>query len=217
VATGGQYLASGDREREYAGLTLSFQRRLSERWTMRGHLNLGDATWRVPASFRLRNDPTDLAGEGDNDGDLFAAQGSGAHDDVFMQSSWTAQWSGFYRVAPERPWGFTVAANVVAREGYPIPYLARQVSSFDGIARFGQVTRRLDDFRTDDVLVADLSLQKDVDLRGRLSATLSLTAFNVFNESYVLRRERNLTSARPDYLEETLAPRIVRFGVRLRW
>ncbi len=215
--TGGTLLVNGGRQREYLGLTLSFNRRLTGRWTMRGYLNFGEADWHVPASYFFANDPTDLAGAGDNDGDLFAAPSAGSRSDVFLQSTWTAQLAGFYQVAPNRPWGFTVAANAFAREGYPIPYLARYLSATDGIRREGQLTSSIDDFRTDDVFLADFSLEKEWRLGDRLAATLSLASFNLLNESFVLQRERNLTGARPDHLEETLAPRVFRLGVRLHW
>ena len=47
--------------------------------------------------------------------------------------------------------------------------------------------------------------------------TFSIDAFNIFNDNTVLRRELRLTSARPDFVNETLAPRIYRLGVRLTW
>jgi len=44
---------------------------------------------------------------------------------------------------------------------------------------------------------------------------LSLDAFNIFEGSTVLRCELNLSGRRPDYVNETLAPRIFRLGVRI--
>lgn len=215
--TGGELLTNGDRGREYLGVTLSFNRRPNDRWMTRGYLNLGQATWNVPPSFRLANDPTDFAGFGDDDRDLYAAQARGARRNIFLQSTWSAQWSGYFRLAPWRPWGFTVAANFFAREGYPIPYAARFVSAIDGVDREGQVTEGIDEFRLEDVYTLDLSLQKDFNWRDRLEVTLSLSVFNVLNENFVLRRERNVNSPRANHLEETLAPRIARLGLRVSW
>lgn len=217
VRTGGELLTNGDRAREYRGIALSMNRRPSDRFMMRGYLALGEATWRVPEDFFRMGDPTDLAGAGDNDGDLYAAQSRGLRSGVFVQSSWSAQWSGYYRIAPRRKWGFTVSSSVFARQGYPLPYMALYVSGVDGVGREGQVTDGIDEFRADDIFTVDLSLEKEIRFAGGFEATLSLAAFNVMNEGFVLQRERNLTSPRADFVEETLAPRIFRFGVRLAW
>ena len=41
---------------------------------------------------------------------------------MWLQSTWSANLNGMYQVAPDRPWGFNFAANLFAREGYPLPY-----------------------------------------------------------------------------------------------
>ena len=43
-------------------------------------------------------------------------------DDVWMQASWAYNVNGMYQFAPDRAYGFNVAANIYGREGYPIPY-----------------------------------------------------------------------------------------------
>ena len=45
----------------------------------------------------------------------------GAFQHVILQSSWSWNLNGMFQVAPDRPWGFNVAANLHGREGYPLP------------------------------------------------------------------------------------------------
>ena len=88
---------------------------------MRGYLNWGEATWKVPARYFASSDPTDGAALGDNDGDLYAAQGRGLTRNVFLQSTWSAQWSGYYRIAPRRKWGFKRCRQRLRPRGVPDP------------------------------------------------------------------------------------------------
>ena len=166
--------------------------------------------------FLFFDDPTDVPASFDDDGEVFAEQsgGSGNKGDVWVQSTWSANLNGMYQVAPDRPWGFNVAANFFAREGYPLPYYR------NGAAREGakQVSvSEFDQFRTDDIFTTDLRVEKDIPFAENLSATISLDAFNVFNENYVLQRERNLGLGTANFLDETLSPRIYRLGFRLNW
>jgi hypothetical protein len=226
--TGGQLMTNGDREIEYLGYTASLTKRLSNRWMARAYLNYGEAEWSIPESFRRFEDPTDLSGSVDNDGDLFAVQslGSGNKGDVWLQSTWTANLNGMYQVAPDRPWGFNLAGNAFAREGYPLPYFHSVTPDGpsplngvegDGVTRAVQVVDEIGQFRTDDIVTFDLRLEKDMAFTDNLSGILSIDAFNVTNENYVLQRERSLSGGRPNELDETLSPRIYRLGFRLNW
>ncbi|MGH9465510.1 MAG: TonB-dependent receptor, partial [Thermoanaerobaculia bacterium] len=165
--TGGSLLTTGDREIEARGVALSAAKRLSGRWMLRGFLNWFDTEWSIPESFFAFDDPTDLhpSVSADDDGQpllesLFRFQ------DVFLDSRWQAHLSGLYQVAPERPWGFDLAANLQARDGYPLPYHLRVVSAIDGELRFVQAVEQVDDFRTDDLVTLDLRLAKEVPLPG---------------------------------------------------
>ncbi|MEA3276282.1 MAG: hypothetical protein U9Q81_13535, partial [Pseudomonadota bacterium] len=90
------------------------------------------------------------------------------------------------------------------------------LSGTDGNTRFAALGRS-DDFRTQDIYTLDLRLEKEFAATENVGLTFSIDAFNVFNENYVLRRSLRLNGPRPDYLNETLAPRIWRLGVRLTW
>lgn len=221
--TSGAYLTNGDRTRDYLGSTLSLTKRLSNQWMLRGYATYGRPEWNIPGSFYAHKDPTDLAGaywsfgasNQDDDGDLFIVRGG--RTGYLIQSSWAFNLSGMYQIAPDRPWGFNLAGNVYGREGYPLPYWIRYISRVDGIRRDADAVRSADQFRTDDVYTVDLRLEKEFATTGNVGFIFSLDAFNLLDESTVLRRDLNLGGPRPDYIDETLAPRIFRLGVRLSW
>jgi hypothetical protein len=161
--------------------------------------------WSVPSSYFDNNDPNRLGPE------VIDGQGFSG-----LNSKWQWNLNGMYQVALERPWGFNVAANLTGREGYPITY-TRNTFGSDGIGRTIMVVEDVDDFRYDDVFVADLRIEKEFAATGNLGLTFSIDAFNIFNEGYVLRRNTNLNSGSADWVIATLSPRIYRLGVRISW
>lgn len=216
--TGGDLQRNGSRSVDYVGYSVNFTKRLSNRWMMRGYLNFEDTEWSVPAAFKSFDNPTRDESGADTDGGVYAIQsgGSGNKGDVWLQSSWTANVNGLYQVAPDKPWGFNLAANIFAREGYPLPYFHRTTLS-DGVSRDILVSSALDSFRAEDVQTVDFRIDKDFAASEDVSLTLSMDIFNALNESFVLQRERQLNGRRADFLDEALSPRIWRLGVRLNW
>ncbi len=224
--TGGLLLSNGDRAQDYLGVALTFTKRLADRWMARGHLTYYDWEWDIGAGYFF--DANDLAPgrqpvtsitndqDFDNDGVPVAETSGGDKGDVLLNSRWSFNLTGMVQVAPERPWGFNVAANVSGREGYPSPFYLDNVVPADGIQRDIQVTRTGSN-RNDDLYTFDLRIDKEIRLGGELGVTLSVDAFNVFNEGTVLQRERNLGGSQPDFVDETLSPRVFRLGVRLSW
>ena len=218
--TGGDLRRTGNRERDYQGVSLNFVKRLTNQWMVRGFVNFGEAEWSVPSDFRATTRlNVDESGDG-IDGGLYAVQsdGSGNKGDVFLQSSWSYNLNGMYQVAPDRPWGFNIAANLYGREGTPLPYFHRTagggVGTEDILVNAGD---DIDGFRTEDIFTVDLRLEKEFRATGNMSATFSLDAFNLLNENYELQRERQLNGSRPNFLDETLAPNVWRLGFRLNW
>jgi hypothetical protein len=221
--TGGSVLTNGDREQEYLGLSLNASRRLADGWMLRGHVTWSDWSWIVGEEFRQFDDPTDAAISFDGDlvsnvdtsGDVVAEPSRSRIDTLFLNSRWQFSVVGLVEVAPRKPWGFNVAANVHGRDGFPGPYRIVVVPN-DGVRREVQITDRGDDFRFDDIVLADLRLDKDLRLGG-MGMVLSLDVFNLFNSSFVLERALQLNGPQADYLLRTTSPRVFRLGLRLRW
>ena len=133
-----------------------------------------------------------------------------------LHSHWSFNVNGLYQIAPNRPWGFNVAANIFGREGYPIPYVA---TSFDSTFKTwtAQATDEPDDFRYDDLYTVDLRFEKEFAATGNMGLTFSADLFNALNSGVVLARRTDLNGPRPNWVQETLSPRVWRLGVRLNW
>ena len=205
-STGGTFLTNGDRQAESFSAAITLTKRLSNRWMARGFFNyVFKEEWSVPSSYFDNNDPNRLGPE------VIDGQGFSG-----LNSKWQWNLNGMYQVALDRPWGFNVAANLTGREGYPITY-TRNTFGSDGIGRTIMVVEDVDDFRYDDVFVADLRIEKEFAATGNIGLTFSIDAFNIFNEGYVLSRNTNLNSGSADWVNATLSPRIYRLGVRINW
>jgi hypothetical protein len=224
--TGGRLLTNGDREQEYLGASLEVNKRLSDRWMLRGHLTVSDWRWRIGREFARHDDPTDAAPSldqewisdaADTPDDVVAEQALrfGGKSGTFLNSGWSFNLTGYCQLAPERPWGFNVAGNIGGREGYPAPYSVRATPA-DGLPRSVQVTGESDTFRFPDLYTFDLRLEKEWTI-GDFATVAGLDVFNVFNEGYVLQRDLRLDGPGSGYVLETLGPRVLRVGLRLSW
>jgi hypothetical protein len=207
--TGGTLFTTGERRQDYDGIALTFNKRLANRWLLRGGFTYHDWAWQVPdGSLR---DPNDLIGSQDNDGAPVAEQSAAVDKQgVFLSSRWTAQVAGLYEIAPERPWSFHVAGNVLARDGYPAPLFVT-VTGGDDVTRQIQVGN-VGDQRLDDVLLVDVRVGKDF---GGL--TVAADVFNVLDDNTVIQRNGDLLSGRKGLADEFVSPRTFRFGVRFRF
>jgi hypothetical protein len=216
---GGQWLENGDREREYLGISATFNKRLANQWMLRGNVTWNDWEWNVPESEREY--PQQFFGGGNQDGDRVltcSGTGSGAKGNVCISSSWSYSVSGMYQVAPDRAWGFNVAAALNGREGYAFPYFRRFADgNLPNNCSGGfctNITDRPDDYKGDDVHTVDLRLEKEFKF-DRVGLTVGADVFNVLNDNTVLQRELRLNQGRGDFLYETLSPRIFRLGARV--
>ena len=211
--TGGTLLVNGDRRQDDLGLSLSWQKRLSNRWMSRGHLTWHDADQRLGREFRLFDDPTNTVGSGDDEGFPLTASGSGRpHERPRFQGT---RWSFHAEGLVELPWQVRLGAALNGQEGSPLPWYRQAARERAGLARV-----QLSDpgaFRASDLVTLDARLERWIRIGGA-ELTLSLEAFNLLGESGALQRELDLGTARDGSVDEALAPRTFRLGVQIgRW
>ncbi|HET9208939.1 MAG TPA: carboxypeptidase regulatory-like domain-containing protein [Thermoanaerobaculia bacterium] len=215
---GGYYLYNTGKEQEYKGASIVFNKRLANRWMLRGNVTYSDWTWsKVPSSDI--NDPTSPLGGGLREGDQVlqgSGTGSGSKGGVYINSKWAYSVNGLYQIAPDRAWGFNVALNLTGRQGYPVPYYDRVFlpgnENFAGVSV--QSTDRPDSYRLDNINIVDARVEKEFTFSD-FGLTLGVDCFNVFNEAYVLQRQHRLNIGSADRVTEITSPRIFRIGARV--
>jgi hypothetical protein len=214
----GALLTNGDRDQRFKGAALTFNKRLANRWMLRGNVSYQDWTWDIPSSEN--EDPTDTVAGGVVDGtEVLQGSGttSGPKGSVYINSKWSYSLNGMYQIAPDRPWGFNVAANLTGRQGYPLRYVQRvtrqTISDGAGTGIDIPIQTDPDAFRYPNVNVVDFRVEKEFTF-DQVGLTLGVDVFNAFNESYVLQRQSILGRNNSDFVTEILSPRIYRIGAR---
>ncbi|MCM2268848.1 MAG: TonB-dependent receptor [Thermoanaerobaculia bacterium] len=213
---GGLNTRNSDIERDYLGVSLTLNKRLANRWMMRGNVTWNDWEWSIPSHEVIS--PNHSFGGGDRDGERVLAcsgTGSGAKGAVCISSSWSFSFNGLYQVAPDRPWGFNLAASVNGREGYAKP-LAFTAVRPDLPAFFVTqgVDLQPDAYTNDDVYTVDLRVEKEFKF-DRVGLTVGVDVFNALNEGTVLQTEAFADSTNANFVREVLSPRIFRVGARI--
>jgi hypothetical protein len=185
---------------------------------MRGNVSWQDWTWQIPGSEN--EDPTDVVSGGVVNGtEVLQGSGSvsGAKGNVFINSEWSYSVNGMYQIAPDRPWGFNVAANLTGRQGYPLRYVERitraTIVDAAGTGIDIPVQSDPDAFRYPNINVVDFRVEKEFSFNP-FGVTLGVDVFNALNESYVLQRQGVLGRGNSDFVQEILSPRIYRVGAR---
>src|SRR5205085_967158 len=110
--------------------------------------------------------------------------------------------------------GIEASANVFGRQGYPFPLFRAQALGGESLGVL--VTPRLDYFRYDNVWDADARAGRTFKVSG-MSLRVMADVFNLFNANTVLVRNNNILSTSFNQIVQNLSPRIVRFGLEVKF
>jgi Carboxypeptidase regulatory-like domain len=223
---GGNVLVNGDRTQAYQAATLALTRRFFSRWMLRGSFTIDNWRWGHTGGLP---DPTEGPAGGARDGDpVLTPSGAGAGPEayVYIGARWTGSLDALYRVMAERAWGFDVAVNFTARQGYPLPYYVSQpidqYGNHSGAPREPVLAAASPaSVRLANVYDTDLRIGKEFPFQA-WSLGLMVDCFNVLDSSTVLQRVAFLGTAPRSpgaggSVYETLSPRIFRFGARVKF
>ncbi len=207
-----------DYHQTYHGLELTANKRMSNRWMLRGNVTLSE--WKQHVGANGFVDPTGIV-EGEScsscNGDVVASDGGVGG---YINSRWAYSFNSVY----EAPFKLMLGAAVVGREGYILPYY-RRINNRDGVGNKNvMVVSEFGSNRLPDLFNLDLRVARDFAMPyGGAILNLSIDLFNVTNERTVLWRDNRMYSADgPDntennWIEQLQSPRVWRFGARVRF
>jgi Carboxypeptidase regulatory-like domain len=223
---GGTILVNGDRTQTYQAATVALTRRFFGRWMLRGSFTIDNWRWGHTGNLP---DPTEGPAGGARDGDpVLAPSGAGAGPEayVYIGARWAGSLDALYRVMAERPWGFDVAGNFTARQGYPLPsYVSQPIDPYGNYAGAPRepvlAAASPASIRLANVYDVDLRIGKEFSFQA-WSLGLMVDCFNVLGSSTVLQRVAFLGTAPRSpgaggSVYETMSPRIFRFGARVKF
>ncbi len=196
----GTILRNDGTRRSYQGLELVARKRFSNRWMMNGSITYNDTKWFYGGGPDVDYlDPTNvLQQEGEQVGT--------------SNTRWVAKLTGMYVL----PWDVSVAGFLNARDGYPYNRTVLTPTRTGGIGTASVFVKQYAEERYDDFVQFDLRVDKTVKL-GPTQWVVSLDAFNLLNSNAVLGAITRQNASNANFVTTILAPRVFRFGVRLKF
>jgi hypothetical protein len=191
---------NAERTRRYHGLELTARKRFSNRWMVNASGNLQSTKYFYVGPDVSYQDPTDVA--------LLDGAETGTQN-----ARWVGKLTGLYVL----PWhDIGVSGFFNARQGYPFNRYLLSPSRTGGIGTFNVDIDRWGEVRYDNFYQVDMRIEKQFTF-GRTKWSAAFDVFNLLNSNVVLGREDQMNSTRANFVEEVLAPRVARFGVRLNF
>ena len=207
--------------RDYNGVEVALTKRYSDRWSANVSFAYNNAidNWDSLAGVE---DPTNLE---NTNGAAYAPQSAGSGvDNVFTNSEWLFKASGQYTLPL---YDISVAGSTSVTQGFPFPQQIAITSRGNGIADTNVYLFPLGDVRLPNLFVADFRVDKAFTF-GSTRIIPSLDVFNLTNSSEILSRRRtqysynattgvgsSSTTLPPNNISSIIAPRVIRFGLRV--
>lgn len=206
-----------DQYRDFNGLELTVQKRMSHRWQALFSYAYNNAVdhW----TLNSIEDPTPRTGGGFENSTFFngsmqyapETSGSGVGG-IFQNAKWMAKLSGVV----QGPLGINIAANYQIRQGYPHVPSVQTPNRANGGGQVLVILDPLGDVRLDNLQTLDMKIDRRFTV-GRLNLRPQMDIFNVGNVNTVLARRRNQGASNANTVSGIVAPRVIRFGVRFEW
>ena len=204
------YTNQPDRWRDYNGFELALTKRLSNRWMLSGSFAYNDTTerWGSPAAYE---DPTNI--DMLNGAEFAPESGGSGIDNVFTNAKWLVKLQGLYTLPL---WDITVSGFYQGRQGYPFPQAVLTPARANRAGTALVLLDPLGEVRHPNLHYADFRVERAFQLRD-VRIVPSLDIFNLTNTNTVLARRRTQNAANANLISGIVAPRVLRFGVRMSW
>jgi hypothetical protein len=204
-----------DRDRDYNGIELVLRKRMSQRWmgTVSFAYNNAVDNWKSAASYE---DPTCIVTTLFRTtqcppSQQYAPQSSSSGiDNIFTNAKWLTKAYGQVAL----PWEFNLAANFQIRQGYPYPQAVITGSRANRAGTATVLLEPLGQTRFDNFSILDFRVDRQFEF-GTTRIIPSLDVFNATNGNSVLARRRVQNAANANTVSGIVAPRVIRFGVRV--
>jgi hypothetical protein len=140
----------------------------------------------------------------------YATAGSGLGN-VYVNAKWLFKISGLYNL----PGNVNVSAFYNARQGYPYePFIL--VTRSNGVGNASVLLDNVGENRLPNYQNLDLHVERPL-IFGRAHIVPSLDLFNVSNNNTVQALQRQQNAATANNISAVVAPRVLRFGMRVSW
>jgi hypothetical protein len=195
--------------RTFNGFELTARKRMSHHWMLNSSFAYNSIVQHYgDGDFQNPNNIDKLSGA------QYAPQSTGSGlNNVYVNSKWLFKVSGLYQL----PWEFNVSAFYNARQAYPFEPVVTVLTTLpNGGGTPDILLDPVGDVRLNTFQNLDLHFERPISF-GWTRIIPSLDIFNVSNNNTVqaLRPAQNATNA--NAIQAIVAPRVIRFGVRVNW
>ena len=200
----------GGYTRDFNGIEAVFTKRMSDRWMIDANYAFNNAidNFASVQGYSATFDPTNL---GIFNGQQYALEAGGSGiDNVFVNARHLVKLSGVYIA----PWDISLGAFYNYREGYLFPQRILSPNRSGAAGAVNLVLEPYGENRYDALQTFDFRVGKRF-VFGRRSIEASMDVFNVGNINTVLTRNLNQAASTANQVTGIVAPRILRFGVRM--
>ena len=205
----------------YWGIELAATKRLSDRWMARFGFSTNDHREYFDSRAAM-TDPTASPTNPNADAGTVVRQSGGSGKSGIFQVLPKYQFilTGMYQA----PWGINIAANMLNRQGFAMPYHRTQVDT-QSISASGDANARtktvlvvgeVDEERLPSVTSLDLRFGKEFAFQ-RARINLDFDIFNALNASTILGRQYDLRPSTANNVLEIMNPRVLRLGLRFNF
>ena len=214
---GAEYRNRPGYHQQYLGFEVQATKRLANRWMARVGFSTNSHREYFDDPSVAIQDPTSTTIFPNIDGGqvLTPSFGSGKSEIYLLLPRYQFTATGLYQL----PWGVNLAGNIVARQGFGMPFF-ETVESNDASATEKRVLLvDPDDSRLSGVVSLDMRVGKTFAIRGT-ELSLDLDVFNLMNRATVLGRQYDVTATGStgfNQVLEIMNPRLVRLGVRFQF
>jgi hypothetical protein len=206
-------------QRTFNGVEMTARKRLSHRWLMNTSfsynstiVDFGEFTGSQPstASAALSEDPSNRNQRQNFQYDYLTA-GSGIGN-VYINAKWLFKISGLYQL----PGNVNVSAFFNARQGYPLENTVQTPSRINGAGQIDVLLDPVGEVRLPNYQNLDFHIERPVRI-GTVRFIPNMDIFNVANSNTIQAIRSRQNAANANQIQAILAPRVVRFGVRVNW
>jgi hypothetical protein len=195
--------------RTFNGFEVAGRKRMANHWMMNTSFSYnstiqhyGDGSFQSPNNIAVR----------DGFQYDYGTSGSGIGN-VFVNAKWLFKLSGMYQL----PYAFNVSAFYNARQGYPFEAAVQVLTSLPNGG--GTPTIILDPIgenRLPNYQNLDLHLERPISF-GPAHLVPSFDIFNISNGNTIQAIRGNQNANNANNIQAIVAPRVIRFGVRVNW
>jgi hypothetical protein len=210
-------------ERVFSGIEVNGRKRMSSRWMMNTsftynttdvHHNdfagAGNQSSGTAGTIPISEDPTNrVVREGGQYDYLTSGSGIG---NVYVNTKWLFKLSGLY----ELPWRVNVSGFYNARQGYPFEQGLLSPSRQRGAGTVFVVLDQVGELRLPNYHNVDFHVERPISF-ATVKFVPSLDVFNLTNGNTVQAIRGTQNAANANQIQAIVAPRVLRFGVRMTW